>query len=132
MSPIISQPGMPAHVHPDDAARNRRDRLARATAEQAEAALAYLSAIDPLLFEMAMDTADLVAGVAPRDEAAGDDEAFPVCRRCGGQVAIFPDHGQQWRHFRGDLTTSGTQEIYDPGHPAEVIWLLPGEGPGQP
>ena len=34
MTPIITQPGVPAHVHPDDAARKRRDRLARATAEQ--------------------------------------------------------------------------------------------------
>ena len=132
MAPIISQPGTPAHVHPDEAARKRRDRLARATAEQAEAALAYLSAIDPLMFEMAMDAADLVAGVAPQDEAAGDDEAAPVCRRCGGQLAIFPDHGPQWQHFRGDWTTSGTQQLYDPGHPAEVIWRLPGEQPEQP
>ena len=129
MSPIITQPGTPAHVHPDEAARNHRDRLARATAEQAEAALAYLSAIDPLMFEIAMDAADLVVGVAPRDEAAGDDEAVPVCSRCAGQVGIFPDHGPQWQHFRGDWTTSGTQEIYDPGHPVEVTWRLPGEDP---
>ena len=132
MFPIITQPGMPAHVHPDEAARQRRDRLARATAEQAEAALAYLSAIDPLMFEIAMDAADLATGAAPQDEAAGDDEAVPVCRLCGGQLAIFPDHGPEWRHFRGDWTTSGTQEIYDPGHPAEVAWRLPGEHPGQP
>ena len=132
MSPIISQPGTPAHVHPDDAARHRQDRLARATAEQAEAALAYLSAIDPLMFEIAMDAADLVVGVAPGDEAAGEDEAVPVCRRCGGQAAIFPDHGPQWRHFRGDWTTAGTQEVYDPGHAAEVTWRLPDEDPEQP
>ena len=74
MSLIITQPGAPPHVHPDEAARKRRDRLARATAEQAEAALAYLSAIDPPMFEMAMDAADLAVGVAPRDEAAGDDD----------------------------------------------------------
>ena len=127
MFPIITQPGMPAHVHPDEAARRRRDRLARATAEQAEAALAYLSAIDPLMFEIAMDAADLATGVAPRDEPAEDDEAVPVCRRCGGQAGIFLDHDPQWQHFRGDWTTSGTQEIYDPGHPAEVTWRLPGE-----
>jgi len=132
MSPMITQPGAPAHAHPDDAARKRRDRLARATAEQGDAALAYLSAIDPLMFEIAMDAADLVVGVAPRDEAAGDDEAVPVCGRCGGQVGIFPDHGPEWRHFRGDWTTSGAQEIYAPGHPAEVIWRLPGEEPEQP
>jgi hypothetical protein len=132
MSPIIAQPGAPAHVHPDEAARKRRDRLARATAEQAEATLAYLSAVDPLMFDIAMDAADLVVGVAPRDEAAEDDEAVPVCRRCGGQVGIFPDHGPEWQHFRGDWTTSGPQEIYDPGHLAEVTWRLPGEGSEEP
>jgi hypothetical protein len=129
---MITQPGAPAHVHPDEAARKRRDRLARATAEQAEAALAYLSLIDPLMFEMAMDTADLVAGLAPRDEAAEDDEAVPVCRRCGCQVGIFPDHGLEWQHFRGDWTTSGTQQIYVPGHVAEVTWRLRDEDPEQP
>ena len=72
MAPIITQPGAPAHAHPDEAARHRRDRLARATAEQAEAALAYLSAIDPLMFEIAMYAADLVVGMAPQDEAAGE------------------------------------------------------------
>jgi hypothetical protein len=132
MSPIITQPGPPAHVHPDQAARRRRDRLARATPGQAEAALAYLSTIDPLMFEIAMDAADQMTGITPRDEAAGDDEAVPVCRRCAAQVGIFLDHGRQWQHFRGDWTTSGTQEIYDPGHPAEVTWHLPGEEPDQP
>ena len=132
MAPIITQPGTPAHAHPDDAARKRRDRLARATAEQAEAALAYLSAIDPLMFEIAMDAADLVIGAAPGDEAAGDDEAVPMCRRCGSQVAIFPDQSLDWQHFRGDWTTVGAQEIYDPGHPAEVTWRLPGEDPEEP
>lgn len=129
MSPIISQPGMPAHAHPDEAARRRRDRLARATPDQAEAALAYLSMIDPLMFEIAMDAADLATGAAPRDEAAGDDEAVPVCRRCDGQVGIFLDSGLDWQHFNGDGTTAGAQEIYDPGHPAEVTWRLPGQDP---
>jgi hypothetical protein len=132
MSPIITQPGLPAHVHPDDAARQRRDRLARATAGQAEVALAYLSVIDPLMFTIAMDAADQVTGTTPRDEAAGGDEAVPVCGRCGAQLGIFPDHGLNWQHFRGDWTTSGTQEIYDPGHLAEVTWRLPGEGPEEP
>ena len=124
MAPIITQPGIPAHVHPDEAARKRRDRLASATAGQAEAALTYLSVIDPLMFEIAMDAADLTAGETPED-----DEPVPVCRRCGGQVGIFLDHGLEWQHFRGDGTTAGAQEIYDPGHPAEVTWRLPDEDP---
>jgi hypothetical protein len=128
MSPIITQPGAPAHVHPDEAARQRRDRLARATAEQAEAALAYLSMIDPLMYEIAMDAADLATGAAPQDEATGD-EAVPVCRRCGGQAGIFLNRGPDWQHFAGDGTTAGAQEIYDPGHPAQVTWRLSSEDP---
>jgi hypothetical protein len=129
MSLIISQPGAPAQAHPDEAARQRQDRLARATAEQAHAALAYLSAVDPLMFEIVMDATDQAAAVPPRDEASGDDEAVPVCRRCGAQAGIFIEQGLNWQHFRGDWTTSGTQETYDPGHPAEVTWRLPAEGP---
>jgi len=88
-----------------------------------------MSSIDPLMFDIAMDAADLVTGTAPGDEAAGGDEAVPVCRRCGGQLGIFLVRSLDWQHFRGDWTTSGTQEVYDPGHPAEVTWLLPGEQP---
>jgi hypothetical protein len=129
MPPIITQPGVPAHVHPDEAARSRRARLAKATAEQAEAALAYLSMTDPLLFEAAMDAADLAVGTTPSDEAAGNDEAVPVCRRCGAQAGIFLAHGLDWHHFNGDGTTAGAQEIYNPGHPVEVTWRLPGDDP---
>ena len=132
MSPIITQPGSPAHVHPDEAARKRRDRLARATAGQVEAALTYLSVIDPLMFEIAMDAADLTAGEAPGAKAPVDEEPIPVCRWCGGLVGIFLDRGLEWQHFRGDGTTAGAQEIYDPGHPAEVTWRLLDEDPEEP
>ncbi len=84
--------------------------------------------IDPLMFEIAMDAADLATGATPRDEAPGD-EAVPVCRRCGGQAGIFLGHGLDWQHFNGDGTTAGDQEIYDPGHPVEATWRLPGEDP---
>jgi hypothetical protein len=55
-----------------------------------------------------------------------------VCRQCGALVGIFLDHGLEWQHFRGAGTTAGAQEIYDPGHPAEVTWRLPGEDPEEP
>jgi hypothetical protein len=130
MSPIITQPGVPTHVHPDEAARKRGERLARATAEQAEAALAFLSVIDPLMFEIAMDAGAQTVGGAPEEEDPEDEEPIPVCRRCADLVGIFPDRGGlEWQHFRGDWTTSGAQEIYDPGHPAEVTWCLPDEWP---
>ena len=97
-------------------------RLARATAGQIETALAYLSAIDPEAFEIAF-TAVTAAG----DEAQEDEEPIPVCRRCGAMIAIFPDHGLQWRHFR-DGAASGVQDSYDPGHAAQVTWILADEG----
>ena len=128
MSTMIAQPGRYAHPHgeshPDALARQRRDRVARATAEDMESALAFLSMIDPEAFEIALTAA------APRpDETPEDEEPIPVCRHCGAPVGIFLDRGLRWQHFRGDAATSGTQEIYDPGHPAEAIWLLPGEDP---
>ena len=45
MTTIITQPGRLAH--PDEAARRRRDRLARTTAGDMKSALAFLSMIDP-------------------------------------------------------------------------------------
>jgi hypothetical protein len=126
MSIIIARPGRSAHPdpHPDAAARQRRDRLAPATVEDMESALAFLGMIDPEAFEIAL------TAVAPRpDEIPEDEEPLPVCRQCGAPVAIFLAHGLQWQHFRGDEATSGTQEIHDPGHPAEVSWLLPREDP---
>jgi hypothetical protein len=44
-------------------------------------------------------------------------------------VGIFADHGLDWRHFRGDGTTPGAQEIYNSGHAAQVTWILADEDP---
>jgi hypothetical protein len=124
MQTIITQPGHGAHPNPDAAAQSRADRLAKVTAEQMEAALAFLSMIDPEAFEIA-----LTAATPAADDIHQDDEAIPLCRQCGSPVGIFLSHGLQWQHFRGDSVTSGAQEIYDPGHPAEVAWILPDETP---
>lgn len=123
MPTIIVPSGNHAHANPDQAARQRADRLAKATPEQIETALAYLSMIDPEAFEIAF------TAVTAADEAQEDEEPLPLCRRCGAMIGIFPDHGLGWRHFRGDGTTSGAQEIYDPGHAAQVTWILADEGP---
>ena len=124
MPTIIAPSGNDAHANPDQAARHRADRLAKATPEQIQNALAYLSAIDPDAFEIAF-TAVTTAG----DETPEDEEPTPLCRRCGAMIGIFPDRGLQWHHFRGDGTTSGAQEIYDPGHAPQVTWILADEGP---
>jgi hypothetical protein len=122
MQTIIAQPGRGAYPDPDAAARQRADRLAKATSEQMEAALGYLSMVDPEAFEIA-----LTAATSDAAETHEDDDAIPVCRQCGGLVGIFLSHGLQWQHFRGDGVTSGAQEIYDPGHAAEVAWISPDE-----
>jgi hypothetical protein len=144
MSTMIAQPGRPAHPepHPDKAARQRQERLARASVEEMESALAFLSMIDPEAFEIAFTAVarrvtevtkvtdvTKVTGVTEDAEAPEDEEPIPVCRECSAPVGIFLAHGLAWRHFRGDSATAGTQEIYDPGHPAEAAWLLPGEDP---
>jgi hypothetical protein len=126
MPTIIVPSGNDAHANPDQAARHRADRLAKATPEQIENALAYLSAIDPEAFEIAFTAVTTVGDKTPEDE-----EPAPLCRRCGALIGIFPDHGLDWRHFRGDGATSGAQEIYDPGHAAQVTWILADEDPEQ-
>ena len=124
MQTIIAQSGNDAHANPDQAARHRADRLAKATPGQIETALAYLSVIDPEAFEIAF-----TAVTTAEDETTEDEEPVPLCRRCGAMIGIFPDHGLDWRHFRGDGTTSGAQQIYDPGHAAQVTWILADDGP---
>jgi len=128
MSPIITQFGPNAYANLDGAragldasARKRADRLARATTGQMEAALALLSMLDPEAFEIAFTAVPIACD--------GDDEPIPVCRECGGLVGIFPDHGLRWQHFRGDGTTSGAQQIYEPGHDSAATWILAGEDP---
>ncbi len=125
MQLIITQPAQTAHANPDAAARRRSDRLAKATVDQMQAALAFLSVIDPEAFEIAF------TAVTPApDDHPEDDEPVPVCRACGVQVGIFPEHGGlDWQHYRGDCIASGAQEIYDPGHAPEVTWCLPDENP---
>src|SRR5580692_11074828 len=120
MSTIIAHPAPEAHPDLDAAARKRADRLAKATTDQIQAALAYLSIIDPEAFEIAFTA---VASSAADDPE--DDEPIPLCATCGAPVGIFPNLSLTWRHFRGDTTTSGYHHTYDPGHDPEVAWYLP-------
>jgi hypothetical protein len=124
MQLIITQPAQTVHANPDVAARQRADRLAKATVDQMQNALAFLSMIDPEAFDIAF------TAVIPADgNQSEDDEAVPACRACGASVGIFPEHGLHWQHYRGDGITSGAQEIYNPGHAPEVTWCLPDENP---
>ena len=125
MSIIIAHPAQEAHRDRDAAARKRADRLAKATADQMQASLAFLSMIDPEAFEIAFTA---VASV-PDDDPEGDEEPIPLCATCGAPVGIFPDLTLSWRHYRGDADASGEHQIYDPGHAPEVAWHLRDEAP---
>ena len=118
MSTIIAQS---AHPSLDAAARKRADRLAKATNDQIQAALAYLSMIDPEAFEIALTV------VGPDADEPEDDEPIALCATCGAPVGIFPELILNWRHFRGAAKASGAHHTYDPGHAPEVAWYLPDE-----
>jgi hypothetical protein len=92
MSPMIAQPGRYPHPHgephPDALARQRRDRLARATAQDMESALAFLSMIDPEAFEIALSAATLRADELPRRTLASKHPTgAPSARRGTRPVA---------------------------------------------
>ena len=95
------------------------DRLAALSVHQMRTALIFLFGISPDMFDLAMDAAD------PDDDAPGaTGEAAPTCEVCGADVGIFLRYGLGWRHFRGDGTTAGDQELFDPGHEPVVTWRL--------
>jgi len=121
MSPIITQSTRDAHLNLDAAARRRDDRLSKASYDQIEAALSYLSVIDPEAFEIAM------TAVPPATDDSDDDEAISLCASCGAPVGIFPEVVLNWRHFRGDATASGRHQTFDPGHAPKPAWYLPDE-----
>ena len=116
----MTQTGPNAPAKLDEVARKRADRLARTTPGEMEAALSLLSMLDPEAFEIAFTAVP----TTPHDD---EDEPVPVCQRCGGLAGMFPDRGLRWLHVRGDGITSGAQQVYDPGHAPEVIWILPDE-----
>ena len=123
MSTIIALPVREAHPDRDAAARNRMDRLNRATTQEMHAALAFLNMIDPDAFEIAFQA------VPPHQEDLPDADPEPLCGRCGHPVARFPDEGMTWHHYRGTADASGDHKAVDPGHEPKVEWYLPDEIP---
>jgi hypothetical protein len=121
MPSIIARPAKEAHPDRDAAARKRADRLAKATTDQMQAALAYLSIIDDEAFEIAF------TAVAQPPADPEDEESIPLCATCGAPIGIFPEVTLNWRHFRGAAAASGIHETYNPGHASEVAWYLPDE-----
>jgi hypothetical protein len=104
MSTIITHPAQEAHPDRDGAARKRADRLAKATADHMEAALAYLSMIDPEAFEIAFTA----VAEAPRQvRRRGARSALRRLRRPSrhlsrghSQLAPLPRRRDRLRHPR--------------------------------
>ena len=128
MFPIIAHPAQEAHPDRDAAARKRADRLARATSDQMQAALAYLSVIDSEAFEIAFTA----VAPAPADDPE-DDDPIPLCATCGAPVGIFPELTLTWRHFRGDAVASGIHETYaESGQPMPMSLSISAISPAAP
>jgi len=85
MSTMITHPAQEAHPDRDAAARRRADLLAKATADQMQAALAFLSMIDSEAFEIAFTA---VSSEASDD--LEDEEPIPRCATCGARSASSP------------------------------------------
>ena len=119
MRSIIAEDAQSALPIPPLSTHPRLDRVAAATTEQLSAALIFLSVFEPDAFDHSMDVAQ-----SDDDNPGATGEAEPVCAICDAKIGIFTERGLAWRHYTGDGTTVGQQEIYDPGHAPVVTWRL--------
>ena len=119
MRSIIAQDVQSALPIPAQGPHPRLDRIAAATLEQLSTALLFLSIFDADAFDHAMDVAQ-----SDDDNPGAIGEAEPVCAICDSKIGIFMERGLAWRHYTGDGTTVGQQQIYDPGHAPVVTWRL--------
>jgi hypothetical protein len=119
MRSIIAEDAQSALPIPAISPHPRLDRVAAATSEQLSAALIFLSIFEPDAFDHSMDVAQ-----SDDDNPGATGEAEPVCAVCDGKIGIFMERGLPWRHYTGDGTTVGQQNIYDPGHTPVVTWRL--------
>jgi hypothetical protein len=96
------------------------DRVNAMTADQVQAALTYLAAHHPGVFDAALDMAELFEdGVTvPGTEA----EWEPYCAACGSLVGVFAAQGDDWMHYR--IAEDGRPEPYAESHAPVVGWRL--------
>lgn len=117
MQTIIPQPVTVTNRIPATDQQRRVARLGQATIEQMHQALAFLAMIDPEAFDIAF------TGIPDSTPDANEDEqAEPLCTTCGAPVAIFPEVGPDWVHYRSDWAVAGNHEVYNPGHPPKAAW----------
>jgi hypothetical protein len=100
-------------------ARKRLSRLAALVSDRMTEALTWLAGDSPMVFDAMLDATEPCADDDTPDPA---DNPEPFCAVCGADVGIFLRFGLDWRHYRGDGTTVGLIELFDPGHAAVIAW----------
>jgi hypothetical protein len=75
--------------------------------------------IQARLFDATLDATEPCTDDDNPDPA---DNPEPFCMVCGADVGIFLRFGLDWRHYRGDGTTVGLIELFDPGHVPIIGW----------
>jgi len=118
---IFYQPGDIAPI-PEISQLDRIGRLADLGPEDTIAGLLWLAMNFPAVCDAMLDKTE--------SDAVDDDdpcqEPEPFCAECGASIGIFLRDGTDWRHYLGDVTTTGQLEVFDPGHDPVVAWRLPG------
>ncbi len=132
MDPIFSQPALilpaapipvpapPVSAIPALWQQDRIARLAALTPEDAAAGLLWLAMNFPAVCDAMLDK----VGYDAIDDPDPGQEPEPFCAECGSDIGIFLRFGLDWRHFRGDSTTIGQIELFDPGHRVVIAWRL--------
>jgi hypothetical protein len=112
---IIPQlrPGSDAETH------QRLTRLAALDTDRMATALTWLAGYSPTVFDATLNATEPCADDDTPDPA---DNPEPFCAVCGADVGIFLRFGLDWRHYRGDGTTAGLIELFDPGHASVIAW----------
>ncbi len=103
----------------DAEARKRLTRLATLDTDRMAMALTWLADYSPTAFDATLDATEPCTDDDTPDPA---DNPEPFCAVCGADVGIFLRFGLDWRHYRGDGTTVGQIEIFDPGHAPVIAW----------
>jgi hypothetical protein len=96
------------------------DRVDTMTADQVQAALTYLAAHDPGVFDAALGMAELFEDGVTVSGAGTEWE--PYCAICSGFVGIFSAQGGDWMHYR--ISGDGAPQPYTESHVPVVGWRL--------
>ena len=103
----------------DAEAHKRLSRLAALDSDRMAMALTWLAGFSPSVFDATLDATE----PCPDDDTPDPAEhPEPFCMVCGADLGIFLRFGLDWRHYRGDGTTVGQIEIFDPGHAPVIAW----------